>query len=186
MDLFHRPAEVGRLRVILLWHHHQPFYRDLRSGEYRLPWVRLHGLNEYYTMGLLAREFPELPLAFNLVPSLLRQLEEYARGEARDPWLDLSRRAPGDLTEGEIAFLLGWFFIANPQMVASHPRYQALARLSEEVGELARELNHRFGQKTKKPGAVNAAQLADRARTSRPASRCKGKLKEAANGLTKR
>ena len=27
-----------------------------------------------------------------------------------------------------------------------------LARLTEEVGELARELNHRFGQKTKKPG----------------------------------
>lgn len=26
-----------------------------------------------------------------------------------------------------------------------------LARLAEEVGELARELNHRFGQKTKKP-----------------------------------
>ena len=27
-----------------------------------------------------------------------------------------------------------------------------LARLAEEVGELAREVNHRFGQKTKKPG----------------------------------
>jgi NTP pyrophosphatase (non-canonical NTP hydrolase) len=27
-----------------------------------------------------------------------------------------------------------------------------MARLSEEVGELAREVNHRFGQKTKKPG----------------------------------
>lgn len=26
-----------------------------------------------------------------------------------------------------------------------------LARLSEEVGELAREVNHRFGQKTRKP-----------------------------------
>lgn len=26
-----------------------------------------------------------------------------------------------------------------------------LCRLSEEVGELAREVNHRFGQKTKKP-----------------------------------
>lgn len=26
-----------------------------------------------------------------------------------------------------------------------------LARLTEEVGELARELNHRYGQKTKKP-----------------------------------
>ncbi len=27
-----------------------------------------------------------------------------------------------------------------------------MARLSEEVGELAREVNHRFGQKTKKTG----------------------------------
>ncbi|HEY9382763.1 MAG TPA: nucleotide pyrophosphohydrolase [Gemmatimonadales bacterium] len=26
-----------------------------------------------------------------------------------------------------------------------------LARLTEEVGELAREINHRFGEKTKKP-----------------------------------
>jgi len=27
-----------------------------------------------------------------------------------------------------------------------------MARLTEEAGELAREVNHRFGQKTKKPG----------------------------------
>ena len=27
-----------------------------------------------------------------------------------------------------------------------------MVRLSEEVGELAREVNHRFGRKTKKPG----------------------------------
>ena len=39
-----------------------------------------------------------------------------------------------------------------------------LARLTEEVGELARELNHRFGQKTKKadePPADLAMELAD-------------------------
>lgn len=39
-----------------------------------------------------------------------------------------------------------------------------LARLSEEVGELARELNHRFGQKTKKsdePEGDLAMELAD-------------------------
>jgi len=39
-----------------------------------------------------------------------------------------------------------------------------LARLTEEVGELAREINHRFGQKPKKaeedPGSV-AMELAD-------------------------
>jgi NTP pyrophosphatase (non-canonical NTP hydrolase) len=39
-----------------------------------------------------------------------------------------------------------------------------LARLSEEVGELAREVNHRFGQKTKKPGEPDgdlAMEMAD-------------------------
>ncbi len=39
-----------------------------------------------------------------------------------------------------------------------------LARLMEEVGELARELNHRFGEKTKKPDEPEqdlALELAD-------------------------
>jgi NTP pyrophosphatase (non-canonical NTP hydrolase) len=39
-----------------------------------------------------------------------------------------------------------------------------LARLAEEVGELAREINHRFGEKTKKPGEADgslAMELAD-------------------------
>lgn len=39
-----------------------------------------------------------------------------------------------------------------------------LARLAEEVGELAREINHRFGQKTKKPDEPEgdlAMELAD-------------------------
>lgn len=39
-----------------------------------------------------------------------------------------------------------------------------LARLTEEVGELAREINHRFGQKTKKqnePEADLAMEIAD-------------------------
>ncbi len=39
-----------------------------------------------------------------------------------------------------------------------------VARLAEEVGELAREINHRFGEKPKKPGEVEGAvamELAD-------------------------
>ena len=39
-----------------------------------------------------------------------------------------------------------------------------LARLTEEVGELAREINHRFGQKTKKhdePAGDLAMEMAD-------------------------
>lgn len=44
------------------------------------------------------------------------------------------------------------------------PPLTNLARLVEEVGELARELNHRFGNKTKKPGEPEqdlALELAD-------------------------
>jgi NTP pyrophosphatase (non-canonical NTP hydrolase) len=44
------------------------------------------------------------------------------------------------------------------------PPLTNLARLVEEVGELARELNHRYGQKTKKPGEPEqdlALELAD-------------------------
>jgi NTP pyrophosphatase (non-canonical NTP hydrolase) len=44
------------------------------------------------------------------------------------------------------------------------PPLTNLARLTEEVGELAREVNHRFGEKTKKPGEPEgsiAMELAD-------------------------
>ena len=44
------------------------------------------------------------------------------------------------------------------------PPLTNLARLSEEVGELAREINHRFGFKTKKKGEAEgsvAMELAD-------------------------
>jgi NTP pyrophosphatase (non-canonical NTP hydrolase) len=44
------------------------------------------------------------------------------------------------------------------------PPLANLARLMEETGELARELNHRFGHKPKKPGEADqdlALELAD-------------------------
>jgi len=44
------------------------------------------------------------------------------------------------------------------------PPLTNMARLSEEVGELAREINHRFGQKTKKkdePEGDLAIEMAD-------------------------
>src|SRR5690554_3286622 len=44
------------------------------------------------------------------------------------------------------------------------PPLTNLARLIEEVGELAREMNHRFGHKTKKPDEADqdlALELAD-------------------------
>jgi len=41
---------MAKVRVVILWHQHQPFYKDLVTGQYRLPWTRLHALKDYYGM----------------------------------------------------------------------------------------------------------------------------------------
>ena len=61
-----------KTRVALLWHHHQPFYQDLVTGEHILPWVRLHALKDYYGMAALLREFPDVRLTFNLTTRIVR------------------------------------------------------------------------------------------------------------------
>jgi len=65
-------------RVAFVWHMHQPYYEDLVTREHILPWVRLHALKDYYGMVALLREFPNVRMTFNLVPSLLVQLESFA------------------------------------------------------------------------------------------------------------
>src|ERR1700755_2501974 len=101
------------LRIILLWHQHQPFYKDLVTGEYRLPWVRLHALKDYYGMVKLLSEFPEVHQTFNLVPSLITQIEDYVSGEARDPFLEVALKPAADLTPPEKLFALTYLFQAN-------------------------------------------------------------------------
>src|ERR1700761_4802674 len=97
---------MSTLRLILLWHQHQPFYKDLVTGEYRLPWVRMHALKDYYGMVKLLDEFPRLHQNFNLVPSLITKIEDYASGNARDRWLDVVTKPASDLMPDEKAFAL--------------------------------------------------------------------------------
>ncbi len=80
-------------QVALLWHMHQPYYEDLVTREHILPWVRLHALKDYYGMVALLREFPGVRMTFNLVPSLLVQLEAFAADRARDRYLELEPEA---------------------------------------------------------------------------------------------
>src|SRR5690242_20923830 len=84
------PVRVHRMtNVAILWHMHQPFYEDLATREHILPWVRLHALKDYYGMVALLAEFPDVKVTFNLVPSLLVQLEAFAADRARDRFLEL-------------------------------------------------------------------------------------------------
>jgi alpha-amylase/alpha-mannosidase (GH57 family) len=114
-------------RVIILWHQHQPFYKDLVTGEYRLPWVRLHALKDYYGMVKLLDEFPNVHQTFNLVPSLITQIQDYASGTAHDPFLQVAARPAKDLTGEERRFALQYLFQANPvNMIGRYPRYHEL------------------------------------------------------------
>ncbi len=115
------------LRVVVLWHQHQPYYKDLVSGEYRLPWVRLHALKDYYGMVKLLDEFPNVHQTFNLVPSLITQIHDYVSGTARDPFLDVAAKPAKDLARGEREFALQYLFQANPvNMIGRYPRYREL------------------------------------------------------------
>ena len=116
-----------KIRLVLLWHMHQPFYKDMVTGEYRLPWVRLHALKDYYGMVKLAEEFPNVHQNFNLVPSLITQIQDYASGQAHDPFFDLIAKPAADLTAAERRLALRYLFHANPvNMVGRYPRYQEL------------------------------------------------------------
>ncbi|MEO8260071.1 MAG: glycoside hydrolase family 57 protein [Acidobacteriota bacterium] len=117
-------------QVAMLWHMHQPFYEDLVTQEHILPWVRLHALKDYYGMVALLREFPDVRITFNLVPSLLVQLEAFAENRAHDRFLELSLKPAADLAESDIAFILENFFHAQRQrMIDIHPRYAELLAL---------------------------------------------------------
>jgi alpha-amylase/alpha-mannosidase (GH57 family) len=121
---------MPKLRIVFLWHMHQPYYKDLVSGEYRLPWVRLHALKDYYGMVKLLEEFPQVHQTFNLVPSLMAQIEDYVAGVARDPFLDIAAKPARDLTFEERQFALQYLFQANQtHMIGRYPRYRELWEL---------------------------------------------------------
>jgi alpha-amylase/alpha-mannosidase (GH57 family) len=106
---------------------HQPFYKDLVSGEYKLPWTRMHALKDYYGMVRVLEEFPQVRQTFNLVPSMLAQVAEYAAGEAADPFLQMALKPAEDLNDFDRAFLLRHSFYSDPQrMIYRYPRYGEL------------------------------------------------------------
>lgn len=86
------------LNVVLYWHMHQPEYRDLRNGEYHLPWTYLHTIKDYVDMAAHLENNNEAKAVVNFAPVLLEQIDDYAQqlddylhhGKAlRDPLLAL-------------------------------------------------------------------------------------------------
>jgi alpha-amylase/alpha-mannosidase (GH57 family) len=116
----------GKINIALLWHMHQPLYKNPYTQKTELPWVRLHGLKDYYGMVALLNDFPRIKATYNLVPSLLSQLEGYCRGE-RDIFQDIFIKDAQSLEIEEIHFLVRHFFSANHRnLIRPWPRYRYL------------------------------------------------------------
>jgi len=116
------------LYIAFIWHMHQPYYRDLLTMDCSMPWARLHGTKDYLDMVKCLEPFPTLHQTFNLVPSLIDQLEEYLPpANLSDRFLELSRKLIEELTDSDKRFILEWFFMANwDRMVKPYPRYYDL------------------------------------------------------------
>jgi alpha-amylase/alpha-mannosidase (GH57 family) len=136
---------MADIALTFLWHQHQPYYPDDVTGENPMPWVRLHGVKDYYGMALHLLEFPEMRCTINLVPSLLLQLRAYTEKGASDRFLDVSRIPAESLSEDDSLFLLDHFFMANPDyMIRPSPRYAELYQRRALGRNRARDVLRRF------------------------------------------
>lgn len=112
---------------------HQPFYKNLLTGEYKLPWTRLHALKDYAGMVEILAEFPYIRQTFNLVPSMLVQIEDYASGQASDPFFDCAVLPAEDLTAAQRAFVIKYFFQVSTRVLDRYPRYRELFNRRPEL-----------------------------------------------------
>src|SRR5262245_5004526 len=139
---------MAEIAVAFLWHQHQPYYPDDVAGENPMPWVRLHGVKDYYGMALHLLEYPEMRCTINLVPSLVLQLQAYTERGASDRFLDVSRVPADGLTEDDCLFLLDHFFMANHEwMIRPFPRYHELLMRRGAGGQPARDALRRFSER---------------------------------------
>ena len=112
------------VRLALLWHMHQPPYQEAETGEYLMPWVRLHATRAYYDMAWILERHPRVRCTVNFTPVLLEQLEDYVEGRARDRFLDLTDRPVAALGPEERQTIVRSFFMVDwERHVQPVPRY---------------------------------------------------------------
>lgn len=141
--------------LVLYLHMHQPFYKNLRTGRYDLPWVRLHALRNYADIPNLQRQYPEIRITYNIVPSLIEQILDYASG-AEDSFAEVSRKPAEELTEDDKKFLLSNFFQLNTatQIDPLHRYRQLLELKGSRDRTVSKRALDRFG-----PGELRDLQV---------------------------
>ena len=126
---------MKQLNLVLLWHMHQPDYRDYGTGESALPWVYLHAIKDYTDMAYHLEMHPRIKAVINFVPVLLDQLEDFieqfASGQIRYPLLRLlAAPALEQITMQERLYIFDSCFLSNHEkMLKPYPAYKRLYEL---------------------------------------------------------
>jgi alpha-amylase/alpha-mannosidase (GH57 family) len=117
---------VSRVNLVILWHMHQPQYRNPATGQYVLPWTRLHALKDYWGMVKLLEEFPGVHATFNFVPLLAEQIEEYASGTFKEEWFEIAAAPAESLTMEQKRKALERAFQVSENLMMRWPRFVEL------------------------------------------------------------
>lgn len=116
-----------KIDIAFLWHMHQPCYKDTSTGKYLMPWVRLHGVKDYYPMAALLEDFDNVKATFNIVPVLMDEINDYVQNDASDTLLDLTLKKANFLTFEEKVEILDNFFKVNfKRYIEPNARYSEL------------------------------------------------------------
>jgi alpha-amylase/alpha-mannosidase (GH57 family) len=113
------------LYIAIIWHMHQPYYRDMRTGQIRLPWVRLHASKDYLHMAQVLEQYPEVHLTINMVPSLTDQMLAWADGKEQDQLARLAGQSRWSEDEKRLILNL-CFSISWDNVIRRYPRYSEL------------------------------------------------------------
>ena len=80
------------LNLAIVFHQHQPYYKNKLTGMVEMPWVRVHAMTEYVdSPGILSGT--DTKITYNLVPSFIEQLLDYSENGVLDVHTDIARRS---------------------------------------------------------------------------------------------
>ncbi|MGB9636269.1 MAG: glucodextranase DOMON-like domain-containing protein, partial [Thermoplasmata archaeon] len=138
---FKRESNPNAIKLAIIWHMHQPMYKNMATGRYELPWTRVHTVQEYLDHPLILQNYPNVKVIYNFVPSLMEQIEDINKTEYTDPHWELALKENSQLTleerqkiQKEFFWLSAWQFRDADN---ANKRYKQLS----DIVDSGRDLN---------------------------------------------
>ena len=124
---------------------HQPEYKDMRSGEYHLPWTYLHVIKDYVDMVAHLEANPAARAVVNFTPTLIEQIDDYAqqidayftkKSVLKDAMLDaLVQSVLPSSPEQRLQLIKNCLRANEERLIQRFPRYAHLAEQAKFLEE---------------------------------------------------